>query len=64
MAKYASLVRQQLGSFAVWKFEHILRDSNEKADALVAITAPIPIKETMFLPVYYQVSQIDEASSS
>ena len=73
MVKYASLVRQQLGSFAAWKLEHILRDSNKKADALVAVDVSIPIKETVFLPVYYQltssistyqVSQIDEESPS
>ena len=73
MVKYASLVRQRLGSFVAWKLEHIPRDSNEKADALAIVAASILIKETAFLPVYYysalsitteQVSQIDEASPS
>ena len=73
MVKYASLVKQRLESFAAWKLEHILRDSNEKVDALGAVASSIPIRETMFLPVYYQsaysimanqVSQIDEESSS
>ena len=63
---------QQLGSFVAWKLEHILRITNEKAEALAAVAASIPIKETVFLPVYYQstsfittdqVSQIDETSS-
>ena len=56
MVKYASLVRQLLGSFATWKLEHILRDSNEKADALEVVTASILIKETVFIPIYYQLT--------
>ena len=53
-----------------WRLEHISRDLNEKVDALAAVAASIPIRETMFLSVYYQltssiatnqVSQIDEA---
>ena len=56
-----------------WKLEHILRDSNEKAEALAVVVAPLPIKETMLLPVYYQlelpitaswVNEIDEACPS
>ena len=71
MVKYTSLVRKQLGSFVAWNLEHIPRDSNEKADALAAIAASIPIKEMVFLFVYYQstssittdqVSQINKAS--
>ena len=73
MARYMGLVKQRLGSFAAWKLEHILRDSNERADALAAVAASIPIKETVFLPIYYQstssiatdrVSQIDKTSPS
>ena len=72
MVKYACLVKQRLGSFTAWKL-HILRDSNDKADALAAVASSIPIRETMFLLVYYQpsssittsqVSQIDEACFS
>ena len=37
-----------------WKLEHILRGSNEKADALVAVAASLPTKEIVLLPVYYQ----------
>ena len=56
-----------------WKLEHTLRDSNEKADALAAVSVSIPIRETLFLPIFYQqtssitiaqVSQIDEACFS
>ena len=60
-------------AWAAWKLEHILRDCNEKADALVAIATSILIIEIMFLPIYYQpdssivttrVSQVDEVSPS
>ena len=73
MVRYACLVKQRLGSFAAWKLEHIPRDLNEKVDALELVVASIPIRETVFLLVYYQptssittnqVSQIDEACSS
>ena len=73
MVKYASLVKQWLGSFTAWKLEHIPRDSNEKSDALATVAASILIRETMFHPVSYQpassimtnqVSQIDEESPS
>ena len=54
MAKYVSLVKLRLGSFMAWRLEHIPRDSNEKANALAVVAASLPIKETVFLPVYYQ----------
>ena len=50
MEKYVSLVKLRLESFVVWRLEHILRDSNEKADALTVLAASLPIKEMMFLP--------------
>ena len=53
MAKYVSLVKQCLGSFFAWRLEHILRDCNEKADALAAVAASLMITETVFLPIYY-----------
>ena len=71
MVKYMGLVKQRLGNFSAWKLEHIPRESNKRADALAAIDASIPIKETIFL--YYQlassitthrVSQIYESGSS
>ena len=67
------LVKQQLRSFATWKLDHILRDSNERAEELAIVATSIPIKETVFLPIYHQsassittnrVSQIDEACTS
>ena len=54
MAKYVTLVKQCLAGFSTWKLEHVPRDSNEKADALVAVVASLPIIETIFLPIYYQ----------
>ena len=71
--KYVCLVKLRLKSFAAWKLEHISRDSNEKADASVVVSASLPIKETVFLPVYLQmapsittnlVDEIDETCSS
>ena len=54
MVKYVSLVKQRLGSFVAWKLDHILRDSNEKADALAAVVASILLREAVFLLIYYQ----------
>ena len=73
MTRYVSLVNLRLGSFTAWQLEHVSRNSNEKADALVAIVASLPIKETVFLPVYYlskssittsRVNEIDETGLS
>ena len=73
MIKYVCMVKLRLESFAAWKLEHIPRGSNERADALAVVAASLPIKETVFLPVYYQpassittnqVNEIDEACSS
>ena len=73
MAKYASLVKQKLSTLTTWKLEHIPRDSNERADALAVVAASLPIKETIYLPIYYQpgfsilhaqVSQIDKSPPS
>ena len=73
MIKYACLVKLRLRSFATWKLEHIPMDSKEKVGALAEVVASLPIKETVFLPVYYQstssittnwVNEIDEVCSS
>ena len=70
MAKYASLVKHKLNTLSAWKLEHVPRDCNERVDALAVVAASLPIKETVFLPIYYQsgsstlhaqVSQIEEA---
>ena len=73
MAKYASLVKQKLNTFLAWKLEHVPQDCNERADALAAVAASLPIRETVFLPIYYQpdssilhaqVSQIEKVPAS
>ena len=55
MAKYVTLVKQRLTSFLPWKLKHVLRDCNERADALAAVAASLPITETIFLLIYYQL---------
>ena len=69
VAKYVSSVKQCLGSFLIWKLAHVPKDCNDKANALAAVAASLPITETIFLPIYYQpfssitpsqVSQVDE----
>ena len=73
MTMYVSLVNLHLESFTAWWLEHVLRNSNEKADALTAIAASLLIKETVLIPVYYlpeslittsRVNEIDETGSS
>ena len=73
MAKYASLVKQKLSTLSAWKLEHVPRDCNERADALAVVAASLPIKETIYLLIYYQlgssilhtqVSQIEEVPPS
>ena len=54
MAKYVSLINLRMGSFATLRLEHVLRCSNEKADALVVVAMSLPIKETVLLPIYCQ----------
>ena len=73
MAKYVILVKQRLARFSAWKLEHVPKDSNERVNALAVVAASLPITETIFLPIYYQldssiatirVSQVDETSPS
>ena len=54
MVKYVSRVKQRLGSFLIWKLEHVPRDYNDKVDALATVATSLPITETIFLPIYYQ----------
>ena len=54
MAKYVSLINLRLGNFTAWQLEHVPRSSNEKANALAAVAASLPIKETVLLAVYCQ----------
>ena len=73
MAKYVTLIKLRLGSFMAWRLEHVPRSCNEKSDALPAVAASLPIKETMLFPIYYQpessiitnqVNEIDEIGPS
>ena len=73
MAKYVSLINLRVGSFVAWRLEHIPRSSNRKADALAAIAASLPIKETVLILIYYQpessittnqVNEVEEAAPS
>ena len=54
MEKYASLIKQKLNTLSAWKIEHVPRGCNERADALATVVASLPIRETVFLPIYYQ----------
>ena len=73
MTKYVNLVNLRLGSFIAWRLKHVPRNSNRKENALAAVVASLPIKETVLLPVYYQpepsittnrVNEIDETGPS
>ena len=73
IAKYVTLVKQRLVGFSIWKLEHVPRDSNEGANALVVVATSLPITEAIFLPIYYQsdtliatirVSQVGKTSPS
>ena len=73
IAKCASLAKQKLSNLLAWKLEHVPRDHNERADALVAVAASLPVKESIYLPIYYQpgssiletlVSQTEEVTPS
>ena len=55
MTKYVFLVKICLENVMAWKHEHILRGSKEKADALAVVVASLPTKETVLLPVYFQL---------
>ena len=54
MVKYVSRVKQRLGSFFIWKLEHVPRDCDGKVDSLATVAPSLPIAETIFLPIYYQ----------
>ena len=73
MTKYAFLAKQKLNTLTTWKLRHIPKDHNERADALAAVAASLPIKETIYLLIYYKpnssilhdrISQVQEAPPS
>ena len=43
MTNYASLVKQKLNTLLTWKLEHVPRDCDERAEALAAVAASLPI---------------------
>ena len=54
MEKYASLVKQKLSTLSAWRLEHVPKDRNKRADALAAVATSLQVKETIYLPIYYQ----------
>ena len=58
MEKYVTLVKQNLGSFSSWKLKHVPKDRNEQVNALAALAVSVPITETIFLPIYYQLDSL------
>ena len=52
MARYLNKVRDTLQQFAEWTIEKIKRTENGRADALAGITASLPIKEAILLPIH------------
>lgn len=54
MAHYLALVQIGLAKLSEWNVEKAPQTKNSKANTLVGITAILPIKEVMLLPVYLQ----------
>ena len=54
MTKYASLFKHKLNTLSAWKIKHVTQYCNERVDALAVVAASLPIRETVFLPIYYQ----------
>ncbi|XP_034709724.1 uncharacterized protein LOC117932556 [Vitis riparia] len=56
MARYLTKVRDTLQQFTEWTIEKIKRTENGRADALASITASLPIKEAILLPIHVQTN--------
>ena len=52
MAQYLTKMRDILQRLGEWIIEKIPRVDNVYADALAGITASLPIKEAILLPIY------------
>ena len=64
MARYLTKVRDTLQRFIEWTIEKIRRTENGRADALAGITASLPIKEAILLPIHVQANlSVTEAST-
>ncbi|RVW74679.1 hypothetical protein CK203_052042 [Vitis vinifera] len=56
MVQYLTKVRDTLQRFTEWTIEKIKRTKNGRADALAGITASLPIKEAILLPIHVQTN--------
>ncbi|XP_010645583.1 uncharacterized protein LOC104877894 [Vitis vinifera] len=56
MARYLAKVRNTLQQFTEWTIEKIKRTKNGRIDALAGITASLPIKEAILLPIHVQTN--------
>ena len=56
MTRHLTKVRDTLQRFTEWTIEKIRRTENGHADALAGITASLPIKEVILLPIYVQTN--------
>nr|CAN62495.1 hypothetical protein VITISV_027483 [Vitis vinifera] len=64
MARYLAKVRDTLQRFTEWTIEKIRRTENGRVDALAGITASLPIKEAILLPIHVQAnSSVAETST-
>ncbi|XP_034710517.1 uncharacterized protein LOC117933242 [Vitis riparia] len=64
MTQYLNKVKDTLQQFTEWTIEKIRRTENSRADALAGITASLPTKEAILLPIYVQAKpSITEAST-
>ena len=64
MTRYLTKVRDILQRFGEWTIEKIPRTDNVRVDALAGITASLPIKEAILLPIHMQTDpSITEAST-
>ena len=64
MTRYLTKVRDTLQRFVEWTIEKIPQTDNGHADALAGITASLPIKEAILLPIHVQTDpSVAEAST-
>ena len=56
MTRYLTKVRDTLQRLGEWTIEKVSQADNVRVDALTGITASLPIKETILLPIYVQTN--------
>ena len=56
MAHYLTMMEDHLKKLNEWVIRWVPRKENEKTDALARITATLPIKEVVMLPIYLKVT--------